>query len=108
MSTLELVLAIVTGLGALAWVGSVLTAKIQARNNIELKQLGQTNVKIDSLKKTITQQNAIIQTQNEQIANLQKKIEQMQIKLRIIIPVIEKHLSNTPENLELLKHLKDE
>lgn len=107
MTTLEIVLAIVTGLGGIAWVGNVLTKKIEAKNNIELKQMDRTGEKIDQLKKTISYQSEKIQSQQKHIITLEKRIEQMQLKLSIIIPVIEKHLADTPENLELLKHLKD-
>lgn len=106
MTTLEVVLSIVTGLGALAWVGNVITTKITAKNNIQLKEMDQTSGKIENLKKTISQQSEKITAQKKQISFLEKELEKIRLKLEIIIPIIEKHLSDTPENMELLKHLK--
>ena len=108
MTTLELVLAIVTGLGGLAWVGSVLTKKIESKTQIDIRRMDRTGEKIELLKKTIANQADKIQSQSSHIIKLEKRIEQMQLKLSIIIPIIEKHLADTPENLELLKHLKNE
>jgi len=110
MSTAEIIIAVFGGiaaiLGGMAWIGTVLVKRIEAKRDLDLKNIDQDIEESAKLKKTLLEQKETIRSQSDQIQILKHQISAMQLKLTIIVPMLRKALRNDPDIAEILEHLE--
>lgn len=110
MSAAEILLSvlgsIVTLLIGIGWVGSVLIKKIEAKRDLDLRNIDNDIQEAAKLKKILQEQKETIRNQSDNITALMHKINNMQLKLTIIVPMLRKALRNDPDIAEILEHLE--
>lgn len=110
MSAAEILLSvlgsIVTLLIGIGWVGSVLIKKIEAKRDLDLRNIDNDIQEAAKLKKILQDQKETIRNQSDNISALTHQINNMQLKLTIIVPMLRKALRNDPDIAEILEHLE--
>lgn len=110
MTTAEIFLSffgsIVTLLIGIGWVGNVFIKRIEAKRDLDLKNIDNDIEEAENLKKTLANQKETIRIQSEDLLKLRHQISAMQLKLTIIVPMLRKALRNDPDIAEILEHLE--
>lgn len=110
MTTAEIIIAVFGGmaalLGGMAWIGNYLIKRVESKRDLDLKKLDKDIEESEKAKKILVQQKETIRAQNDKIMTLSHQINEMELKLRIILPLVKKALKDDPDIAEILDHLE--